>query len=107
MLRSRGYELVEQYRRMRIAMDGQPSEPALPDGIRIRTAVRGEDERSVYEVIEDANSDDPRHEPMDYTSWLRCMVDTYRYDPSLWWLALAGDEIVGRRSGWSSRTRAG
>ena len=99
LLRSMGYELAERYRRMRIDMDEPPFEPEWPEGVAMRTAVKGEDERAVYEVLEDANSDNPRHEPMDYASWLRLMVDTYRYDPSLWWLAVEKDQLVGAALG--------
>ncbi|MDQ3855300.1 MAG: GNAT family N-acetyltransferase, partial [Chloroflexota bacterium] len=99
LLRSMGYELAERYCRMRVWLEEPPPEPQWPHGVRVRTAVRGEDERRAYEVIEDANSDDPRHEPMEYSSWLRLMVDTYRYDPSLWWLVREGEEIVGAALG--------
>lgn len=101
LLRSMGYELAERYHRMRIDIDEPPPEPEWPEGIEVRTAVGGEDERAVYELLEDANSDDPGHEPMEYERWLRLVVDTYRYDPSLWFLAVDGAEIAGAALGFA------
>ena len=49
----------------------------------------------MFEALEAANSDDPGHEPADYEEWHRLMVDTYRYDRSLWWIAHDGEEIAG------------
>lgn len=99
LLYTLGYTLRERYSRMRIDMDAPPPEPEWPEQIIIRTAIANQDERAVYEVLEAANYDVPRHEPIDYADWHRLMVDTYRYDPSLWWLAVEGNTLVGAALG--------
>jgi ribosomal protein S18 acetylase RimI-like enzyme len=95
LLRSRGYQLLERYHRMRIDMHSPPLDITWPEGVRPRNAVRGQDERAVFDAAEAAKSDGPDYEPEAYETWHRRLVDTQRYDPSLWWLAMAGSEIVG------------
>jgi GNAT superfamily N-acetyltransferase len=99
LLQATGYEHAARYCRMRIDLAAPPPAPVWPAGISLRTAVPGEDEARVYAVLEDANRDDAQHELMDYARWRCLMVETYRYDPTLWWLAVAGEEIVAAALG--------
>ena len=69
-------------------------EPLWPDGISLRTAT-ADDHRPVHaaavEVWQDTN------DPLDETfeEWAHWHVERDSYDPSLWFLAFAGDELAG------------
>jgi mycothiol synthase len=80
--------------RMEMSLDGDERAPRWPFGIRVREFVPDDDER-VYganvEVWLDAS--DPLEEPLD--EWRRWTTEREGFDPSLWFLALAGDELAG------------
>ena len=95
LLEARGYSLARTHWRMGIEMDAPPPEPVWPAGITVRTAVPGQDERAVFDTIEEAFQDHWGHTPRDYDEWLRRHTTNAHFDPSLWFLAMAGDEIAG------------
>ncbi|MDQ3328644.1 MAG: hypothetical protein M3506_09005 [Chloroflexota bacterium] len=90
-LRTEGYALARRHWRMTFEMDAPPEAPAWPEGIRVRTAVRDRDERAIHHVIHDAFEDNWEQqkstEDEAYEDFRTLMVDTYRYDPDLWWIA--------------------
>lgn len=88
-----GYEFRRKFLRMRIDMIEPPPQPSCPDGIRVRT-YRPEDARPVFDALEEAFSDHWGHVPSTFGDWMR-RTDRQDFDPSLWWLAVEGDEIVG------------
>ena len=91
---SLGFEPVRHSYRMEIDLTGDRREPAWPDGISVRTAT-ADDHRPVYaavvEVWQDTN--DPMQET--YEEWAHWHLAPDSLDPSLWFLALAGDELAG------------
>lgn len=91
--RGLAYEFRRRFLRMRIEMTEPPPEPSWPDGISVRT-YRPEDARRVFEVVEEAFSDDWGHVPGSFEDWMR-RTGREDFDPSLWWLGVQGDEIVG------------
>jgi mycothiol synthase len=91
-----GFSLVRHFWRMSIALHDEPDEPAWPEGITIRGMRAGRDERRVYEVKEEAFQDHYDHRALDYETWLRLnTADRETHDPSLWFIAEEGSEIVG------------
>jgi len=74
--------------RMEIKMSDEPPAPVWPEGITVRTFIPGQDDRAVFETIEEAFEAPFEHWDEIYT---------YRedFDPTMWHLALAGDEVVG------------
>jgi GNAT superfamily N-acetyltransferase len=94
-LRAAGYTVVRHHWRMLIDLALPLPEPVWPPGIHVRTAIRDQDERAVHAVLEDVWADAGDHTPTPYDAWCTLMVDTYRYDPSLWWIAEAGASIAG------------
>jgi len=72
----------------------RPIVPPLPESITIRTAVAGQDERAAYEAIMEAFADHFGFLPRTFEEWLSA-EKLYTYDPSLWFLAVAGDQIAG------------
>lgn len=91
--RGLGYESVRSFYRMRIDMTDAPPEPQWPEGISVRTHRPGEDDRRLFDAVEEAFSDHWGHLPMQYDDWLRRM-NRDDFDPSLWFVAWDGDEIV-------------
>jgi mycothiol synthase len=94
LLEGSGYTPVRGIYVMETKLDEAPPLPHWPTGISVRTFVPGKDERTVYEAVEDAFRDlwgRPRN-PFE-----RFVRETQKesFDPSLWFLALEGDEIAG------------
>lgn len=94
LLESRGYEPVRRYWRMAIDMTEEPAAPAWPDGIRVRTFERGRDERATFDALEEGFSDHWGFIPGDFDKWVKD-TESASFDPTLWFLAVEGDEIAG------------
>lgn len=95
LLETRDYTLTRVFFRMHITLDMPPPEPIWPQGISIRACDGSpEDIRRAYETIEDAFRDHWAHTPESYEEWQRHMLRD-PFDPTLWFLAQDGDEIVG------------
>lgn len=91
-----GYNLVRSHWRMRIEMNEAPPVPKkLPGHITIRTFVPGQDDRAVFDADEEAFQDHWGHLPGDYEQWQYWTVKRKGFDPSLWFLAVEGNEIAG------------
>ncbi|MBL8165042.1 MAG: GNAT family N-acetyltransferase [Anaerolineae bacterium] len=88
-----GFEQVRQFYTMRIALDQPLPAAVLPPGFALRPFTL-DDLAAVYdakvEMFQDHWGDqhDPLHE------W-RSTVEAPHFDPSLWWVAYAGDAIAG------------
>jgi mycothiol synthase len=80
--------------RMEIALDGEPRPPVWPEGITLRTAT-ADDHRLVYETVIEVWQDtsDPWDE--SFEQWRHWTIESSAYDPTLWFLAFAGDEFAG------------
>jgi mycothiol synthase len=90
----RGYEPFRYSFQMRIEFDGELQAPEWPEGISVRTFVRGADDEAVYEAQNDAFSDHFEHARWPYESW-RQWAFGESFDPSTWFVAVDGDEIAG------------
>jgi mycothiol synthase len=88
----RGYEPVRNFLRMQVDFDGAPAAPAWPEGIRLRT-YREDDARALFDASEEAFSDHWGHLPMAFDEWVR-RTKRADFDPSLWFVAMDGDEIA-------------
>jgi mycothiol synthase len=79
---------------MRLELRDPPAEPSWPEGISVRTARPGEEER-IYEAHMDAFADHWDHRRQIFAAWRAETVEHPRFDPSLWWLAEDGSELAG------------
>jgi GNAT superfamily N-acetyltransferase len=96
LLANEGYAVVRRFWRMEIDMIEPPPTPKWPDGIAIRSFVRGQDEYAVWQALNDIFSEDWEYSELDFEKWLEVKIVTDEgFDPSLWFLAVAGDQIVG------------
>jgi mycothiol synthase len=89
-----GFEPVRHSYRMEIDLADELRAPAWPSEISVRTAT-AEDHRSVYDAVVEVWRD--TNDPIDDTfeEWAHWHVERDSYDPSLWFLAVAGDELAG------------
>jgi mycothiol synthase len=89
-----GFEPVRHSYRMEIDLADELREPVWPAEVSVRTAT-AEDQRAVYDAVVEVWQD--TNDPIDETfeEWAHWHVERDSYDPSLWFLALAGDELAG------------
>lgn len=96
LLEDADYTLERHFWRMAMDLDAEPPAPEWPAGIVVRTAVPGQDERVVHAAVEEAFQDHYDYTPTPFETWLHWQTaDPDRYDPSLWFLALDGEQIAG------------
>ncbi len=81
-----GYHAVRYFWRMEIELNGEPTAPAWPAGVEARTFVLDQDERPVYEALDDAFSDHWGHVGWIYDLWCQRMYGK-SFDPSLYFVA--------------------
>jgi len=95
-----GAQRVRIGNRMRIDLEERPEAPEWPEGIRLRTYVHDEDLRPLVAAFEEAFRDHWGfvETPLDeaVARWRDGIaVNADRFDPSLWFLAVDGEEIAG------------
>lgn len=104
LLEREGFTLTRFARRMLIEMGAPPPAPIWPEGVRVRPlhtdpkAPRESfeaDARRMYAVIQEAFSDLDDFEPMPFEMWRTTALDRPDFDPTLCFLAEAGDELAG------------
>ncbi|WIG61347.1 MAG: Acetyltransferase, GNAT family [Ktedonobacterales bacterium] len=89
-----GYTLARTYWRMQIDMDSPPPAPEWPEGITLRTMERGRDERAIFDCVEQSFADHWGHVPRKFEEWI-ARTERSDFDPSLWFLAVEGEQIAG------------
>ena len=96
LLEKHDYKVIRSSWRMNIKLDSTPPEPAWPERITIQTLA---DDMSlfhaVFEADEEAFEDHWGHMPMKFEEWEHWTSKRENYDPSLWFLAMDGDQIAG------------
>jgi mycothiol synthase len=93
-LESLGYRRTRSSFRMEIPLKGLAVQPRFPDGVMVRTLREGE-ERDVHAVHQETFADSWEHTEEPFDEWEHWLVRTESFDPSLWFLAWAGDELAG------------
>jgi mycothiol synthase len=96
VLAGRGYGSIRASWTMEIEFGVEaPAEAAVPDGIDIRPYRHPEDERAVYEAHIEAFADHWEYHREPFEQWREFTVGSRNFDPALWFVAWAGDEIAG------------
>jgi mycothiol synthase len=93
LLEREDYEPVRHFWRMAIEL-GEAPKPESPEGVSIRPCIPGPEERAVFEALDEAFRDHWDHRPEAFEEWER-RNKRFGFDPGLWLLAVAGDEVVG------------
>ncbi|MBO0780980.1 MAG: GNAT family N-acetyltransferase [Ktedonobacteraceae bacterium] len=89
-----GFQQVRSFWRMLIEMDAQPEPAQWPAGITVRTATP-DLFHAIYEADEEAFQDHWGHMPHSYEEWEHWGVNRQNFDPTLWFLAMDGEQIAG------------
>lgn len=90
-----GYTLTRVYLRMQIVLEEQPPVPIWPEGISVRTCDGSlEYIQFVHATFEEGFRDHWAHIPRSFEDWQKHMFYEL-VDPSLWFLAQQGEQIVG------------
>ena len=91
--RERGYESVRGFRGMQIDLEAEPEVPDVP-GIEIRLYRHPDEAQAFYDAHQDSFASHWEFRPMAWEEW-RKRQDKTTFDPTLWWAAVADDEIAG------------
>ena len=95
-LEEAGYTLARSFSIMEIILDRPFPNPQWAEGIIVRPFVPEQDEHVVYTVDEEIANDERGHRPMTFEEWKSWYyLDQEQFDPTLWFLAYAGNELVG------------
>jgi mycothiol synthase len=94
VLETRGYRPVRHFFRMAVELGDEPAEPEWPADLRVE-AFDERDALAFHEAIEDAWQDHWDHSPRPFELFRERLIDSSRYDPTLWTVVWAGDEIAG------------
>ena len=94
LLESLDYAPVRGVYVMGTELDEVPPQPNWPGGISVRTFVTGQDERPLFESVEDAFRDMWGRPRGTFERFVE-MTEQQSFDPALWFLAMDGEEIAG------------
>jgi mycothiol synthase len=94
LLESLGYVAVRVFREMRIALDAPPPAPRWPAGLRVVAFDPERDALDFHAAHQEAFADHWGHVPRDFESWSKSHLASERFDPTLWCVVRAGDEIA-------------
>jgi mycothiol synthase len=95
LLLANGFAPVRRHRRMEIMMAAPPSAAVWPAGVAVRTFVPGQDDRAAHAALDEAFRDLWGYLPLRFEHWAHWTVASETFDPTLFFLACAGDEIAG------------
>jgi mycothiol synthase len=90
-----GFKEVRRHWRMEIEMSESPLAPEWPEQVTVRTFIPGQDDRIVYNAVDEAFQDHWGHMEGNYEEWKHWTIERENFDPSLWFLAFDGEEIAG------------
>lgn len=99
LLESLGMQLIRHFWQMVIELDDHPPVPQWPEGITVWVYNHHQDAEAVYRAVDEAFRDHWGYveQPFEqgFQRWLHFAINREDYDHTLWFLAMAGDEIAG------------
>jgi len=99
LLAAQGYRAARYFLRMLIELDALPPVPHLPEPLVLRTFERARDlaglVRAEQEIFRDHWGYVERDFDHEFESWAHWIDNDPHHDPSLWFLVMNGEEIVG------------
>jgi GNAT superfamily N-acetyltransferase len=94
LLESLGYDAVRVFRELRIELEAPPPAPDWPDGLRVVPFEPERDALEFHAAHQEAFADHWEYTPRDFGSWSKSHLGSERFDPTLWCVVRAGDEIA-------------
>jgi mycothiol synthase len=95
LLAASGYREVRRFQLMRVDFTGRPPTPVNPEGIEIRTLRPELEAARLYEAHIEAFADHWGAGEETYDDFRHHLLERPDFDPRLWFLAWAGDELAG------------
>ena len=93
--RNEGYQPIRYHWRMEIVLDGPPPEPRFPEGIELRSFVKGEHDAAIWRAQNEAWRDHWGSHDVSFEEWQRSRFDDPEFNPDLWVIAWDGDQVAG------------
>jgi mycothiol synthase len=94
IVQAAGFALTKYHFQMGVRLDGPPPAPTWPAGVSVRTAVPDQDGRAIHRLVETAFAR-PGRTATTFEEWTGLMMRADILDPDLWFLAAAGETLVG------------
>ena len=94
LLESLGYTAVRVLREMRIELEAPPPAPGWPNGLRVVPFDPDSDAREFHAAHQEAFADSWDYRPLDFESWSKVTLGSERFDPTLWCVVRAGEELA-------------
>jgi len=98
-LAANGFDVVRHFFRMGIILDQAIESPSWPCDVRVKTFDRSSDLERLIRAMQDASIDHWGHVPAPFEKewelWNRDIGADPYHDPSLWFLASSGQEVLG------------
>ena len=94
LLESLDYGAVRVFRELRIELEAPPAAPEWPDGLRVVAFDPERDALAFHAAHQEAFADHWDHSPREFESWSTAHLKIERFDPTLWCVVRAGDEIA-------------
>jgi len=96
VLKQHGYSCNRQTWAMTIVLPEAPVAPVWPASITLRPFVVERDARAVFAANDESFQDHWGHLPGVFEDWYqRHILAPAHFDPSLWFIAMAGEEVAG------------
>ncbi len=93
-----GFQLIRHFLRMEIVLQDAPIEPQFPESIKIVDMTEFTDLYSIFLTFDESFKDHWGHveRPLDeeFKKWQHSVATDEKHDPTLWFLAMEGDEIT-------------
>lgn len=99
MLKNRGMTHVRSFYDMKIELENAPTQPQWPEGITVRVVNYEQEFRAIFLARREAFKDhwgfteQPFEESLK--QWRHLIENAPDFDPTLWFLAMDGDQIAG------------
>ena len=94
LLESLGYGAVRVFRAMRVELKAPPPAPEWPEGLRVVAFNPEHDALAFHAAHQEAFGDHWDHTPRDFQSWSKSHLGSECFDPTLWCVVRAGDDIA-------------
>jgi mycothiol synthase len=95
LLEQSGYQIVRRMWGMIIELAEEPAATVWPDGITVRAPATDDDLRATHAALREAFQDHWGYAEQPYEDFARANIEIDTFDPSLWFLAMDGDEVAG------------
>lgn len=94
LLESLGYGAVRVFRELRVELEAPPPAPEWPDGLRVVAFDPERDALEFHAAHQEAFADVWDFTPRDFESWSNVHLGSESFDPTLWCVVRAGDEVA-------------